>query len=108
MPVVKTAAAFAFVCLCWVFFRSADLDQAWFIIRSIVTWNAPGTQTLPEWTLPAAFALAGVHFIFWRWKAVKRILVARQSFSMALIGAVFALALLLLPQSIVPFIYFQF
>ncbi|MCF8114624.1 MAG: MBOAT family protein [Desulfotignum sp.] len=106
--ILKPTVVFVFVCLCWIFFRSKDVDQAWFITRSIMTWRSSGTQTLPEWTFSMMVLLAGLHFVFWRWDVVRRIIVVRQSLSMVLIGVVFAIALLLLPQTIVPFIYFQF
>lgn len=105
---VSSILTLIFVCLCWIFFRTVELDKAILIVKSIVTWTSPGEMMLPEWIYIVIILLAGIHFIFYRWALVRRILVSNQSMSVIYIGVVFALALLLLPQDTIPFIYFQF
>jgi D-alanyl-lipoteichoic acid acyltransferase DltB (MBOAT superfamily) len=106
--VIKSIVTFAFVCLCWIFFRTVGFDQALLIVNSIFTWTSPGKQALPEWIYGAAILFFVVHFVFWRWDLARRVLLVPQFASAVLVGFVFALALMLLPQDTVPFIYFQF
>jgi alginate O-acetyltransferase complex protein AlgI len=56
--VLKQAAVFAFVCLCWVFFRAASLADAWLVISRIFTapWGRSGMPVLMMVLIGAVWA----------------------------------------------------
>lgn len=97
-----------FVCLCWILFRSPNFSTAALMIGRYVGLHRGGPETLPLW-----LAAIGPVLLAGQW-LMRRIGVERHSVSLQLpwfalaYGALWAVALSLLPLGYRPFIYFQF
>lgn len=97
-----------FVCLCWVLFRSPNFATAWLMIKRYLLLDHGGTQTLPLW-----LAILGPALLLFQ-LLMRRIDFGSRVYSLSLpqfafaYGAIWALALSLLPLGYRPFIYFQF
>lgn len=48
--VFSVAATYAFVCLCWIFFRAEDFATAWRVIHGIFCWQN-GVLYISTWTI---------------------------------------------------------
>jgi alginate O-acetyltransferase complex protein AlgI len=99
---------FYWVCLTWIFFRASGFGQAMEILRAFALFQSSGTETLNVGLLGVFVFLAALHrisatrsFASW-WRRVPV-----PAFSAAY-GALFALAIALVPLGHKPFIYFQF
>ena len=118
--VAATFITFYFVCICWVFFRSADLtkpmtdsdfQRAMFVLRSFTGLGQPLHGKIASldprlWALIAGLAL--VHWLNFRrvfsdwWRRCPEL-----AFAVGY-GALAAIALFFVPVRYSPFIYFQF
>ncbi len=103
-----TLATFYFVCVCWIYFRAADLHKAGTVLRAFVRFRSHGRQTLdPRFFLLFA-GLALIHWLNYRrvfaawWRRMPDLVFS------AGYGVAAALILLFIPQRYTPFIYFQF
>jgi D-alanyl-lipoteichoic acid acyltransferase DltB (MBOAT superfamily) len=104
-----TLVTFYWVCIAWIFFRAATLEQALAMTATFVTLESPGSVHLdvgPWWGILAVLALA-------QWldrKIGLATLISRASSPVFYAGAGGAAALLIafVPTGYRPFIYFQF
>lgn len=103
-----TALTFYWVCITWIFFRAQTFGQAVVALRAFVLFDSPGIESLQPALLGVFTLLAVVHglaasstAVHW-WRQVPA-----AAFSAAY-GALFALALGMVPTLDKPFIYFQF
>jgi alginate O-acetyltransferase complex protein AlgI len=118
-------ATFVFVSLLWVIFRVPQLDRAWLIIWSLVTFSSPGEYGMGNylWWFLAVFITC--HTMSWRSQRLssvefgERHATRRRSISTLtsrlseplfwlLLGAGVAVALSFANRQVKPFIYFQF
>ena len=110
VPAAATLATFYWVCLCWVFFRAADLHTALEVARPLLTLHARGTGHMAGelyWAI-LLMALAAVHWAnYRRWFTGTWRRLPRWAFALAY-GVAVGLALLFVPARYAPFIYFQF
>ena len=105
---------FHFVCLCWIFFRSSDLDTSITIISQIAGNLHP--ELLPQVVTgyPWVFGLMALgfstHFLPDRWQThiVARISKANVMAGAAMIAVVIYIVIQVKSSEIQPFIYFQF
>jgi alginate O-acetyltransferase complex protein AlgI len=100
-------ATFAFVCLCWVFFRAQTFEQALTVLRGGLGLGA-GTQTIDARLLGLLGLLGGAHLLAasgraraW-WRGGPGVVFA------AGYGLAVALVLPFVSVDFTPFIYFQF
>lgn len=108
LQVVSTALTFSFICLTWVFFRSASFSTALAIVQSCVTFTSPGSQTLSPQAAIVLLVFVVLHWIRFQ-KLDRHLWDSLSDTNFAVIYAVlFALALLFVPTSYTAFIYFQF
>jgi alginate O-acetyltransferase complex protein AlgI len=106
--VLAVLLTFYFVCLCWIFFRSAELHKALVITRGFVLLKGHGRKALDLrlWWLLGSLAL--VHWLNYKrifatwWRRLPEPIFA------SAYGAGWAVVLLFTPAQYVPFIYFQF
>lgn len=97
-----------FICICWILFRSATFGQAWQLTKHYLFLGRTGSETLP------AFLLALPPFLLLGQWLMRRLQVEQHFTRIALpaftlvYGAVWALAISMLPLGYRPFIYFQF
>ncbi len=107
-PVLGTALTFYWVNLAWIFFRAPTLSESVQMSLTYLTWQSPGTETLPlnAWLLMALLGL--VHWLSDRqdWSTRFSAIPARRYALMLGISA--AIALSFVPTGYRPFIYFQF
>ena len=99
-----------FVCLCWILFRSPTFATAWLIIhRYLLPFTAPaGAETIPVWLALIGPALLFTQLILRRTHfGTKFTNLTLPRFALAY-GAVWSVALAMLPLGYRPFIYFQF
>ena len=118
---LTTLLTFYFVCICWIFFRAADLTQpmtgddfarASHVLRAFlglgVANPAGALQSLDARLLGVFVGLAFVHWLNFRgvfshwWRKCPEPLFA------AAYGSATALVILVIPTKYAPFIYFQF
>ena len=105
---------FHFVCLCWIFFRSSDLDTSITIISQIAGNLHP--ELLPQVVTgyPWVFGLMALgfstHFLPDRWQThiVARLSKANVMAGAAMIAVVIYIVIQVKSSEIQPFIYFQF
>lgn len=105
---------FHFVCLCWIFFRSSDLDTSITIISQIAGNLHP--ELLPQVVTgyPWVFGLMALgfatHFLPDRWQThiVARLSKANVIAGAAMIAVVIYIVIQVKSSEIQPFIYFQF
>jgi alginate O-acetyltransferase complex protein AlgI len=115
-----TALTFYFVCVCWIFFRSADLSKpmtgddfarALHIVRAFAGFGPQGggeLQCLDPRLFAVLIGLAGVHWcnfknVFSTWWRT-----APEPVFATAYGCMATLVLLFIPTKYAPFIYFQF
>ena len=55
---LSAAATFAFVCLCWVFFRAQTMDQAAQVLEKLFVWTG-GVRHVYSWSLLSLACLLG-------------------------------------------------
>jgi alginate O-acetyltransferase complex protein AlgI len=97
-----------FVCLCWILFRSATFSTAILMTKRYLLLDHGGPETIPFW-----LALVGPVLLFCQW-LMRRFRFESHSLALRLpwfalaYGAVWALALSMMPLGYRPFIYFQF
>ena len=97
-----------FVCLCWILFRSPNFGVAWLMIRRYVLLAHGGPQTIPLWLAFVGPALLLCELAMRKWSFGPRTCaLSLPKFAFAY-GAVWAVALAMLPLGYRPFIYFQF
>ncbi len=102
------AATFLFVCLCWIFFRAADFERAWIVVRAFVLFDGAGEQTFQASLASIPVVLAALHACartgLWR-----RGMLALPPWAFAMVlGCVLAVAQTFTSPGLKPFIYFQF
>jgi len=102
--VVKQAGIFTFVCLTWVFFRAASVEDAWLILTRIAT----GVWTDPRFPLLAAALLVMVVAYQWLFENVRLPRPATTWLQGALIIALLLYISFVPGRGDQPFIYFQF
>jgi alginate O-acetyltransferase complex protein AlgI len=118
--IVATGLTFYFVCLCWIFFRAADLtkpmsggdfDRALFILRAFTGFAPHGTRSLSSLDSRLLLLFAGLAMIHWLnyrrvfsswWRRCPELVFA---FSY---GCLAEAIILFIPTKYAPFIYFQF
>jgi alginate O-acetyltransferase complex protein AlgI len=109
-PVAAVAsglATFAFVCVCWVFFRAHSFTLAWTMLGKMATFAATGVLWIyvPFWPLALAMVV---------WHVARRRdnehgeLPLMTTRGWLVLWTVFYLVLLAVPTKSQPFIYFQF
>ena len=97
-----------FVCLCWILFRAPSFDVASTMIARYLLLAPGGPKELPLWLTFFPIALLGLQWALQATLAAEKTCrLPRLSFAMAY-GALWAVALSLLPLGYRPFIYFQF
>lgn len=103
------ALTFHFVCLTWIFFRSADLGQALGFLSGFADWGRPVTQLTPLTALLLAGMMAAQFLPADRLARLERVLAP---LPLMVKGAAAGLVVLLIdacgPDGVAPFIYFQF
>jgi alginate O-acetyltransferase complex protein AlgI len=117
---VFAAATFCFVCICWIFFRSADLakpmsfedlSRAMFILKRCVGWGARASRHVRSLDPRLFIVFAGLALVHWLnfrrvfatwWRRLPAPLFALGY------GCLSELILLFMPVKYAPFIYFQF
>jgi alginate O-acetyltransferase complex protein AlgI len=97
-----------FVCLTWILFRSANFATAWIMIRRYLLLDRGGIDTIPVWLmLIGPILLIGQYFM--RRRNFEGALTQLSLPRFALVyGAIWAVAISMLPLGYRPFIYFQF
>ncbi len=99
---------FQVVCLAWIFFRATSFADAWVLARSYVTFASPGTAELDTFGLVWLVPLVLVHAIC-ALRIPERLVVRMPDWGLAFAyGAASYAAILFVPMSSAPFIYFQF
>lgn len=106
---------YAFVLLCWIFFRANTFTAAWQVIKGIFTWQ-PGIAYVSTWTLLALLLVGSFTLVASLRSRRKRkpiegyypIVNLETVWGMTLVLVVFGLALGLAYTGSNPFIYFQF
>jgi len=111
-----TLSTFWWVCLAWIFFRTAgaspapfteDLQKAWVVFKAFVLLDAPGSADLSGslwWVLP----LAVVHILAHRRHGIHTIERMPDWAFAGAYGLVFSFVLAFVSTEYQPFIYFQF
>ena len=105
---------FHFVCFCWIFFRSSDLDTSLTIIGQVLTNFHPELLWQVVSGYPWVFGLMAFgflsHFLPDRWQQhiIARLSMTNVFVSAALITAVIYIVIQVKSSDIQPFIYFQF
>jgi alginate O-acetyltransferase complex protein AlgI len=106
----QRAATFALVCVGWVFFRSDSLATAFELLGRFLTgWSTPTTLVTPV-VVGAIVLMLGLQFAPREpGRAIERRFAELAPVPMGLIlGAVLLVIVILGPQGVAPFIYFQF
>jgi alginate O-acetyltransferase complex protein AlgI len=105
--VAGTLLTFAFVCLCWVFFRATDFATAMKTLRSL-SLGSRGTAELSTRYLWILLALAGLHLASAN-DRLSNALSRVPTWAYAIgFGVAAAILSALTPPGVRPFIYFQF
>lgn len=102
--VVKQVGIFTFVCLTWVFFRAASVEDAWLILTRIAT----GAWTDPRFPLLAVLLLAMVVAYQWLFENVQLPRRASACLQGLLLVAILLYISFVPGRGNQPFIYFQF
>ncbi|MBI2424588.1 MAG: MBOAT family protein [Candidatus Hydrogenedentes bacterium] len=108
--ILSTLITFYWVCIAWIFFRAATLQDAATLLQSFALLTSEGTKQIPEASSLAVIlaALAVCHWIEFRMQItgyVSRLPV----WAFALfVGFMAALSLPFVPTDYRPFVYFQF
>jgi hypothetical protein len=102
--VVKQVGIFAFVCLTWIFFRAASVEDAWLILTRIAT----GAWTDPRFPLLAASLLVLVVAYQWLFENVQLPSRATRWLHGLLLVAILLYISFVPGRGDQPFIYFQF
>ena len=97
-----------FVCGAWIFFRAANFDTAWLILKRYLWLDLSQGSELPFSMLLFAPALLGIEYIARRYRGFERASSLPLQYFAVLYGVAWALTLALLPLGNHPFIYFQF
>jgi alginate O-acetyltransferase complex protein AlgI len=105
---LSTALTFYFVCLCWIFFRSPDLESAWTTCQAWVLLRSPGTATLSTNYLWLVAALVPMHVLAYKDRAMGWLERMPWWLAAVVLGGLAALCAGLTPAGMRPFIYFQF
>jgi alginate O-acetyltransferase complex protein AlgI len=111
--VARVAFTFAIVCVTWVFFRAATLDQTWDYLRSMAglggsspAHHVIGASLFSPYHL-MMFAVCGV--IVWlapqTWNYTQRLTMPKAGVCLSLLAAS---VILMWTQAVNPFLYFQF
>jgi len=107
-PIVGAMFTFYWVCVAWIFFRSAGFGTAVTVLKAFVLFQADGVQHLGldlMWVLPC---LAATHWVAYKSFFVDRLQRLADWAFAAGYGFVTTLAITLVPSNYHPFIYFQF
>ncbi len=97
-----------FICICWILFRAASFPTAILMTERYFFLNRGGTETLPLWLAAFGPALLLGQLAMRRFQVEVHVCALSLNRFMLLYGAVWALAISLLPLGYRPFIYFQF
>ncbi len=94
--------------LTFIVFRSADMQEAWLLMKPFLTFQSWGDNQLSPALLPVFAGLLAIHSVTagTTWKRI--VLGAPRCLFAAAYGAVFALAVATMRVGYNPFIYFQF
>ena len=113
--ILSTILTYAFVCLCWVFFRAPNFEIACSVIKGIVTWQ-PGILYISSWTV-IGIVLVVIAFLIAIFKSAKAKKITEGFYpimdlntvsGLTVFFVVLGLALILAYTGNSPFIYFQF
>ncbi|HEV2678754.1 MAG TPA: MBOAT family O-acyltransferase [Aliidongia sp.] len=99
---------FWWVCLAWIFFRSANLPVALELARNFITMHGTGAQDIAAWAAPVVLGLALIHALEARRLISGALLTLGRPSFYALAGTASGAVLALTPIAYRPFIYFQF
>lgn len=97
-----------FVCMGWILFRASTFGVAWLMLKRYVFWDKGGAETLPLWLLGLGPGLLLLQLLMRRYRVAERVGALRLEAFSAVYGAVWAVAMAMLPLGYRPFIYFQF
>jgi alginate O-acetyltransferase complex protein AlgI len=97
-----------FVCLCWILFRASSFSTAWLLIRRYLFIDLGGPETLPCWLAVFPAGLLLIEYSIRRVKLHDRVCNLSLPWFGFAYGAVWAVAISMLPFGYRPFIYFQF
>ncbi len=107
--VLSWALTFHFVALLWIFFRTDSFESAWAVITRVVSGEVMGDSVSGQvlLALAAGFALQWVGSPLFRWFTglQRRLPWAVQAFSVVILAEGI---LLIGPEGVLPFIYFNF
>jgi alginate O-acetyltransferase complex protein AlgI len=96
------------VCLFWILFRASSFSVAWLLIRRYLFLDLGGSERLPMWLLVLPIALLAGQILMRRTRIGIRIVSLPLGAFATVYGAVWAIAMAMLPLGYRPFIYFQF
>lgn len=97
-----------FVCLAWITFRAPDFATCAILVKKYLLLDASGTRMIPVWLVTVPPALLLVQLLIRQWDVVMNFSRSSWAIFSFIYGALWALALALLPLGSRPFIYFQF
>ena len=113
--ILSAILTYAFVCLCWVFFRAPNFEIACSVIKGIATWQ-PGVLYISSWSV-IGIVLVGIASLIVIFKSAKAGKPAEGFYpimdlntipGLTVFFVVLGLALILAYTGNSPFIYFQF
>jgi alginate O-acetyltransferase complex protein AlgI len=106
---VGRVATFYWVCLAWIFFRSASFERAATVLRSFVLFQSSGTTAISSWWWVVFAALVCLHWAAYRRPTGDEWWRKLPSFAFGgAYGAAWAFVLAATPVVSRAFIYFQF
>ncbi|QEE30789.1 MBOAT family protein [Terriglobus albidus] len=97
-----------FVCLTWIFFRAPNFASGWIVFRHYLFLSPSGSSTLPIWLILLPPTLLLGQLLMRRIDLQHHLCAATLPRFAAAYGAIWAIAISLLPLGYRPFIYFQF
>ena len=105
---VGWAATFYLTCLAWIFFRASTMADAWVLLHSFTSLSSTGDKSVGLWPFGIFLSLGLFHFVWHRLRLELRLYhVNPYAFAMGY-AVMWWLALMFIPLSVRPFIYFQF
>jgi len=97
-----------FVCLAWILFRAGDFGSATTMIGRYLLLTPGGPEALPNWLILLGPGLLLVQFAARRYCWAQRLSALEPRLFAFVYGALWAVAVALMPLGYRPFIYFQF
>jgi len=106
--VVGTVGTFWWVCLAWIFFRSATFSEALGICRSFALFDSPGARSFGMGPMYVFAGLVAAHVLGATHMAGRSMEKLPGWAFAAVYGALWPIALAFMNGAVQPFIYFQF